>query len=614
MDYTGQILVKSSLISQEQLAHALVIQKRNHSRLGDILIAQGIITYLQLYNALAKHYGLEFIDLLQNLPDESLLTIHEIENYTKFRVIPWKKVDAKIIVAVAEYSDESKKWVLDTFGDNSEIVLTSPLDIRRTIERVFGKFLEEESRFCLWKKNPKESARAIALSFTHKFLYILLVATIVSLILLPIESSIIFVTICSIFYGINIIVKMAIFLKGTKQDAKLDWEKLLAELDNASLPVYTILVPMYKEDKSIPKLLAAIEHIDYPAEKLDVKLIFETDDVETIRVAYALKPRHNFEIICVPESTLRTKPKACNYALRFARGEYVTIFDADDIPSILQLKKAIITFRLQPKDVVCLQARLGYYNMEDNMLTRFFALEYSILFDVLLYGLEGLNIPLPLGGTSNHFSLVKLQELGEWDAYNVTEDADLGVRLAAYGFRTVMLDSHTLEEAPNTIPAWIRQRSRWIKGYMQTWLVHMRHPLILYRKLGTSAFWGFQFFIGFSSLSFLTAPILWLLALLWWILPEEITKIWLPDWLIWLTFANLLINFIVHWAMMVYCVSLREKSSPEYKIAALFYPVYLILHSIASYKALYQLITKPHFWEKTTHGVASGNFVNDIYA
>ena len=178
------------------------------------------------------------------------------------------------------------------------------------------------------------------------------------------------------------------------------------------------------------------------------------------------------------------------------------------------------------------------------------------------------------------------------------------MRLAAYGFRTVMLDSYTLEEAPNTVLAWIRQRSRWIKGYMQTWLVHMRHPLILYRKLGATAFWGFQFFIGFSSFSFLTAPILWVLALLWWIMPEEITKNWLSHWLIWLTLVSLLLNFITHWVMVVYCVSLREESSPQYKIAALFYPIYLIMHSIASYKALYQLIVNPHFWEKTTHGVA----------
>ncbi len=454
------------------------------------------------------------------------------------------------------------------------------------------------------EKNPKESARTSDNNLLGKIFYSILITVFTMLVIFPIQLAIIFIAVCNIIYFINCITKMIIFIAGAKQRTSIDWEDELEKLDEKYLPIYTILVPMYQEVNSIPKLLEAIKRIDYPPEKLDVKLILESDDNDTIEAVTILKPSHNFEIICVPAGQIRTKPKACNYALRFARGEYVTIFDVDDLPNILQLKKAVIAFRLQPKDVVCLQARLGYYNMEDNFLTRFFALEYSILFDVMLHGLERLNIPLPLGGTSNYISIEKLYELGEWDPYNVTEDADLGVRLSAYGFRTVMLDSHTLEEAPNTISAWIRQRSRWIKGYMQTWLVHMRSPITLYKKLGKRAFWGFQFFIGFSSITFLSAPILWFFTILWFFLPRDISENLLPNWLVFISFINLLLNFATHWMMMIYCVSLREESSPEYKISALFYPFYLILHSIASYKSLHQLIVKPHFWEKTTHGLA----------
>lgn len=602
MNPIGEILRARGLISKEQLEQIILLQNHSHSRLGDIIISEGIITYLELYSALAEHYGLRFVNLLQEPPDEILLTPLNVDDYIRLRAIPWKLNNGKIIIAITEYTDETKAWITSKFGKNTEFVITSPLDIRKTIERVFGKFLEEDSKLRLWQQDPKASARVTTSPITQKFLYIIMLFILWTLIVFPMQSSMIFIAFCSISYFISMLVKMLIFTEGCKQKSPPQWSELLAKLDDASLPIYTILVPMYKEAASLPNLLSAIKNIDYPTEKLDIKLVLEADDYETINVALALKPNHNFEIIRVPYSTLRTKPKACNYALRFARGEYVTIFDADDIPDILQLKKAIAIFRNRPDDVVCLQAGLNYYNADSNWLTRFFSLEYSALFNVMLHGLDRLNIPLPLGGTSNHISLAHLRELGEWDAYNVTEDADLGVRLAAHGFRTEMLDSCTMEESPTEVLAWIRQRSRWIKGYMQTWLVHMRNPLALYRTLGARSFWGFQFFIGFSSFTFLTAPMLWILAVLWWLIPQELSRNWLPNWLIWLTISNLLLNFIIHWVMMLCCVSLNSKASIKYKIAGLFYPFYLFLHSIASYKALYQLIVKPHFWEKTTHG------------
>lgn len=604
MDSLGQILRARDIISKEQLAYVLALQKSSHSRLGDIIIAEGISSCLEIYSALAEHHGLEFINLLQYPPDETLLAESDIENYIRLRAVPWQLNGGNIIIAVTEYSQATKIWIESRFGANAELVITSPVDIRRTIERVFGEFMEVESTLRLWQEQPEASARSAISSSAKRILYISAVLLLAIIIIFPLKSGLIFIAFCSIFYFISMIIKPLIFIAGCRKRAAPNWAGLLAELDNSSLPVYTILVPMYKEVKSLPKLISAIESLDYPPEKMDIKLVMEADDFETIEAAIALKPRNNFEIIQVPAGKVRTKPKACNYALGFARGEYVTVFDADDIPDKLQLKKAIAMFRTQPDDIICLQARLNYYNIDKHWLPCFFSLEYNILFDVMLHGLERLHIPLPLGGTSNHISLAHLHRLGRWDAYNVTEDADLGVRLAARGFRTAMLDSCTMEEAPIEIWAWIRQRSRWIKGYMQTWLVHMRSPRTLYRSLGMRSFWGFQFFIGFPSLTFLTAPILWTFALLWGLLPGEMLQDWLPGWLIWLTLVNLLLNFSIHWLMVVYCISLRKKSSAKYKIAALFYPFYLLLHSLASYRALYQLITKPHLWEKTEHGVS----------
>ncbi|MEK6747528.1 MAG: glycosyltransferase [Pseudomonadota bacterium] len=603
MNQIGEILRARGLLSDAQLEHVLSVQSHSHSRLGDIIISEGIMTYLELYTALAEHYDLPFVNLLEDHPDDNLLTTVNIDDYIRLRAIPWKLKNGKIIIAITEYSDETMRWIEERFGENAEIVITSPLDIRITIERVFGRFLEEDSKLSLWQQSPESSAMVTASPVTKKLLCIFLIIAVCLIAIFPLQSSMLFVAFCSISYFVSMLVKMLIFTQGCKQNRRVEWDEVLNKLDDASLPVYTILVPMYKEAESLANLLSAIQDIDYPPEKMDIKLVLEADDYETLNMALKLKPNHNFEIIRVPYSKLRTKPKACNYALRFARGEYVTVFDADDIPDKLQLKKSIATFRSRPDDIVCLQARLNYYNADYNWLTRSFSLEYRALFSVMLHGLSRLGIPLPLGGTSNHISLAHLKELGEWDAYNVTEDADLGVRLSARGFRTEMIDSWTMEESPTEIHAWIRQRSRWIKGYMQTWLVHMRSPIKLYKTLGAKSFWGFQFFVGFSSLTFLTAPILWSLALLWWILPPELAQNWLPEWLIWLTINNLMLNFIIHWVMMIGCVSFKPESSIKYKITGFFYPFYLLLHSIASYKALYQLIVKPHFWEKTTHGL-----------
>ena len=410
---------------------------------------------------------------------------------------------------------------------------------------------------------------------------------------------------CQIVFSITMLFKYWVFTSAAPPLSAPHWKKRLASLDERRLPVYTVLVPMVKEAATLPKLLQALQRLDYPASRLDIKLVLEADDVETLEALKALKPSHRFEIIRVPPANLRTKPRACNYALRFARGEYITVFDADDRPDRLQLKKAVYTFRNLPPDVVCLQARLNYYNVGDNWLTRLFSLEYTMLFYFMLYGLQRLGIPIPLGGTSNHISIARLKALGEWDPYNVTEDADLGTRLAARGLRTAMFDSYTMEEAPNRLLPWIRQRSRWIKGYMQTWLVHMRHPLELYRTLGWKSFIGFQCFVGLSSFTFLIAPVLWTLALAWFIMPQAYRHYMvMPAWLAGLTLANFALNALIHWYLALGAARLYRKHRASMFAAALLYPFYLLLHSLASYKALWQLMVKPHFWEKTQHGLA----------
>ncbi|HXT35857.1 MAG TPA: glycosyltransferase family 2 protein, partial [Chloroflexota bacterium] len=304
--------------------------------------------------------------------------------------------------------------------------------------------------------------------------------------------------------------------------------------------------------------------------------------------------------VVVPAAQPRGKPKACNYGLLHARGEYVVIFDAEDVPDPDQLKKVIVAFRKVPRDVVCLQAKLTYYNANQNLLTRWFSMEYSMWFDLFLPGLDVGNAPVPLGGTSNHFRATRLQEVGAWDPYNVTEDADLGIRLARRGWRTAVLDSSTQEEATSQIFNWIRQRSRWVKGYVQTYLVHMRHPLQLWKELGTKGFFSFNMVIGGTFLSFLLNPILYLLTSVWYLFHPGIFHTLFPAPVFYLGITSLFVgNFTFIYLNLAGCMRPGFYDKVKY---ALISPLYWALMSVAAWKGFLQLWTKPYYWEKTMHG------------
>src|SRR6185312_754328 len=305
----------------------------------------------------------------------------------------------------------------------------------------------------------------------------------------------------------------AIFLAGVLFRAFLAWfgaRPRIAEspVQGDDLPHYTILVPLYREAAVVPGLVTALAALDYPRERLQILLVVEADDAETVASAErcAATP---FEIVRVPPSFPRTKPKAANYALAFARGEFIVVYDAEDRPEPDQLRKAVAAFARHPPGTACLQARLVPYNISDGCLVAVFALDFELWFSVYLPGLERLGVPIPLGGTSNHFRTAMLRAVGAWDPFNVTEDADLGLRLAQFGYRVDMLDSATYEEAPACIGAWIRQRSRWLKGYTQTWLVHGRNARSLARHVGLGGFLAFQLFLGGAVLSALVNPLLW---------------------------------------------------------------------------------------------------------
>lgn len=373
-------------------------------------------------------------------------------------------------------------------------------------------------------------------------------------------------------------------------------EPVPAPVADCDLPLYSILVPLYREANVVPRLLRALTDLDYPRDLLDIKIILEADDRETIAAVSAVALDGRFHVIRVPVAQPRTKPKACNYALPFVRGEFTVIYDAEDRPEPDQLRKAVASFRGSSGTVVCLQARLNFFNATECWLSKMFTLDYSLWFDLMLPGLDRAAILMPLGGTSNHFRTSALRAVHGWDPFNVTEDADLGIRLARLGLRVRTLDSTTFEEATSRFESWLKQRTRWLKGYMQTWLVHVRDPRALVKNAGWSGFLAFQLFVGGTFVSALLNPILW--------------SVFLASKMFGLSAfavidARLSLASLIIGNGLFACLNMLgplRRGWQHLSPLGVMSPVYWLLISIAGYRALFQLFRCASVWEKTPHG------------
>ncbi|MGH1418022.1 MAG: glycosyltransferase [Hyphomicrobiaceae bacterium] len=387
-------------------------------------------------------------------------------------------------------------------------------------------------------------------------------------------------------------------------------------------PVYTVLLPVYDEAAVLGQLLAAVEALDYPKEKLDVLLIVEAGDERTqsalARLVAQRRVPSYVRVIVVPPGGPQTKPRALNYAMTYARGAYAVIYDAEDLPEPDQLRRALHHFRHGPKNLGCLQARLQICNVNESWFSRQFTIEYTALFDAILPTLQRLRLPIPLGGTSNHFRRDALDGIGRWDPYNVTEDADLGLRLSRAGWQVEVLSSTTWEEAPPNFKVWLGQRTRWLKGWWQTYLVQMRSPMRLFRELGWWKFWGVQMLMGGLLLSPIIHPwfYLYLLSVIGHEFvvansqavaqlakvsghPNPLWPIASNNVLLVLGALNLLLGYFS--AMLVGAISVRRRRRKGLVASVLWMPIYWLFVSLASYRALLEFCHKPFHWEKTPH-------------
>jgi len=536
--------------------------------------------------------------------DQEVLDKIELKFADEHLALPLRIENNKVVTLMADPSDELFiDYIRFTYDLEPEIIVASDLDITWRSHILLGQKYVKSAVFELLNRDPKNSALTTFTTPQLIFTFGVIAALVVGLVLSFANTAIILNVALSSFFLIAIVFKLFLALVGSRfeLDEAVTKQEVRDVVDD-DLPIYTIQLPVYKEDKLIKKLIWNLQSIDYPREKLDIKLLIEEDDDKTLNAVRNLDFPAVFEVIVVPFHMPKTKPKACNYGLHFSRGKYLTIYDAEDVPDTDQLKKVVALFNKLPDNYIVIQSALNYFNRNENFLTRMFTLEYSYWFDYMLPGLDTFDIPIPLGGTSNHFKFEYLIELGGWDPFNVTEDADLGVRAYDKGYKVAIINSTTYEEANNEMFNWVRQRSRWIKGYMQTHLVHMRNPVALWKKLGWKGFLGFNFFIGATPITFLVYPLLLAIFFCYVVFDLDSIRTFFPDWVLFMAIINLMVGNI----LMIYVnmMAVFKRRYYELILFAVANPVYWLLHSWAAYKGLYQLVINPFYWEKTNHGLS----------
>jgi cellulose synthase/poly-beta-1,6-N-acetylglucosamine synthase-like glycosyltransferase len=449
------------------------------------------------------------------------------------------------------------------------------------------------------------SARVVATRTQLALLLLLIGGVAAALTLRPLVTLTVAFAAGTSWYVCTLTYKAVLVTRAYRADSHGSLPRTLLPWDE--LPRYTILVPLYREANVVQGLVGALSSLEYPGDRLEVLLLVEEEDQETADALRRLDlPPYAHLVVC-PDGQPRTKPRACNVGLSIASGDLVVVYDAEDRPEPDQLWLVASLLAELPEDVVCVQARLDYHNSDQNLLTRMFTVEYNHWFGALLPALADARLPIPLGGTSNHFRADALERLGGWDAWNVTEDADLGIRLFASGSRTAVIDSITWEEACSQVRPWIRQRTRWVKGYAQTTLVHTRSLAWLARagKQGragllrsTAAF--LAFLPGTVAVNVMNPVFAGVFV--WFLLTraDVVTEIIPAPW-VWLSVLTMTIGNTLLVYMSLIEVSRRRRW--HLGLAALLTPVYWALHSVATYRALWQLFRRPHLWEKTPHGL-----------
>jgi hypothetical protein len=551
------------------------------------------------------------------------LTVLPYRVIEEYHIIPLQITKTTAKLALANPFNRKAMMVLQVLLGDRQISwhLASTDSIDMAVEKVYREIHKQNALLDLYYRSPDESAHKVLFQNQKYWIIGVLLAILAAALVSSVLTFAILFAAVNIAYFIINPLKIYISVRGfQRSNITCITPEQVSEAKSEDLPVYTVLVPVFHEAKVLPQVMWNLYQMDYPKRKLDVKILIEEKDEETLEEARSLglfgEPKRLaegipaedyreflevFDPVIIPEADITTKPRACNYGLLRAKGKYCVIFDAEDNPDKDQIKKAAIAFSCANENIACLQSKLNFYNASENLLTRWFSIEYSYWYDFYLEGLDRVDCPIPLGGTSNHFRIDQLRELGGWDPYNVTEDADLGLRIARRQLKTAMLECYTYEEATLKVWSWIKQRSRWFKGHTQTYLVHMRHPLKLLRDLGWRKFLLFQFTFGGSIFMPLINPVLWGITAISIFAPWAFSSLYLLPIQSICTF-NLVVGNSAY--LLLYVAACIRKNKLRSIPLALTMPAYWMLISVAAWRGLKQLITKPFYWEKTQHGVS----------
>lgn len=581
----------SSLVFQSFFAN-LLFQARCDTQSGLKLFRRSIIKHLRTEDVTPWTLDIPLLDLAQNLG----YTIGEVEIDFSKRVHGKSKIN--IIKSTFEITSHALLYKMKT----KRPVRVGPYNGH---DMIGAGVIHNKTKYITHTTLDSNYTALSTLTFWQKLTLVIALALIsLGLATFPMTSIKTIIAALSFVYLVDVIFNLYLILKSLHSPPDIHVTKNeVNKINNDSLPTYTILCPVYKEHEILPQFIGAMAHLDWPKNKLEVILLLEADDSQTREYLRANPLPEYFKPVIVPSTQPKTKPKACNYGLAHASGKYLVIYDVEDVPDPLQLKKVFLAFQRSGPELKCIQAKLNYYNSEQNLLTRLFTTEYSLWFDVILTGLQKLETSIPLGGTSNHFETKELIELGGWDPFNVTEDCDLGVRLFKRGAKTAIIDSLTLEEANSDLFNWLRQRSRWIKGYIQTYLVHMRRPIAFIKSQGWHSFF-FQLIVGGKIAFIFINPIMWALTATYFIfrstLGPAIESIY-PATIYYMALTSFIIgnfSFIYY-----YMIGTAKREKWDLQKYIFFIPLYWLFTSIAGLIALYQLAINPHYWEKTIHGL-----------
>jgi cellulose synthase/poly-beta-1,6-N-acetylglucosamine synthase-like glycosyltransferase len=570
---------------------ALRLHKARGGRLADILLARGLLSEDQLFHILSEIWEVALFTAHSPTIDPRLIDAFGAVNCLALHLLPCRVIGDGTLVATAHPEDfhRHRPRLEQVFGP--VLMVLAPRNvIEAALLSARGAGLARLAETRVPESESCRSYRAEAVRLPVAVLgLIALIATTVwpAWVMLG-------------FVGVALVAGVA--FTGLKLAALFG---ALRHRDEPSpplivrLPIVSMMVALYRESNIAPRLVKRLGKLDYPQELLDVLLVVEAEDHLTRQALERADLPGWMRIVVVPDGSVKTKPRALNFALDQCRGSIVGVYDAEDAPEPDQIRKVVDRFHARGPDLACLQGRLDFYNPRINWISRCFTIEYAAWFRLLLPGIERLGLAVPLGGTTLFFRRAALETLGRWDAHNVTEDADLGMRIARRGYRTELIDTTTFEEATCRPKSWVKQRSRWIKGFMMTWLTHMRDPCLLWRELGPRKFIGFQLLLAGSVLHALLAPVLWTFWALALGLPHPVQSILSDAGIMALIFSF----FAVEVGLIAFGIVGMRRTG--HGLSPLWVPtmiLYYPLATLAAYKAAWEMLVQPFYWDKTTHG------------